>query len=515
MSSSLASAIIRRCCLKYSLDSYRHFSLQVAAPPMSEEKKSDAPDLPFSEGFAVSRQFWTLLILGGLLGGFIGLVSSGFMNFVHQIPTYYVTCSFNTDVECGKYYHGDVTWIGIIALSGFVVGVLRWASQIPDDLPGFYQEIVRAEGNSKWFVVMYLVVALSLGGGACLGPEQGVGVFGAGLAQLLIDRPLTSILTEEGDRRMFVLCGLAGAMGCLFPTPVLGTQMIFELGQPKFKPYMEAICLLFTCAVIAWAVYYALLPVTFLGITSPSFSLSQQYQKDFQEEHIVVGFIIGCISAFLGFLIIISLGILQRVFGVMKALLSFNSFLRQVVPTIIGGVVIGCVNWALPLSFGRGDIQTNYILQFGSNEKLVDLGLLLATGFARIFLLAVSNGCGFKGGLFFPIFSIGIIAGVVTYRLYSFLPLGLTVGCFMAALPISIVPMPFTMTGVIYFTFFFGDVETIPIAVASFTSYMILNGSGILKSMVTSRSAADKQPDLAVVSNDAIASFGKPIDSSA
>ena len=480
-----------------------------------EDEGKEAPDLPFSDGFATSLRFWTLLLLGGLLSGVIGLASSGFMNFVHQIPTYYVTCNFDSDVECGKYYHGDVTWIGIIALSGFVVGTLRWLSQIPDDLPGFYEEIVKAEGNPTWFVVMYLLVALSLGGGACLGPEQGVGVLGAGLAQWMLNFPLATVITEESDRRMFVLCGLAGAMGCLFPTPVLGTQMIFELGQPTFKPYMEAICLLFSCAAFAWAIYYALLPVTFLGITSTSFSLSYQYQADFKEEHIVVGFIIGCLSGFLGLLIILSLGIFQRIFGLIRELLSFSSFLRHVIPPIIGGAVVGCVNWALPLTFGRGDIQTNYLLQYGSNENLVELGVLFSSGFARIFLLAVSNACGFKGGLFFPIFTIGITAGVITYRLYSFLPLGLTVGCFMAALPISIVPMPFTMTGVIYFTFFFGDVETVPIAVASFTSYMILNGSGLLKALVDRGSSSAKKPELAVTNEDAFSPAEKLKDTAA
>jgi hypothetical protein len=53
----------------------------------------------------------------------------------------------------------------------------------------------------------------------------------------------------------------------------------------------------------------------------------------------------------------------------------------------------------------------------------------------------------------------------------------------MAAVPVAIVPMPFTMTGVVYYTFFIGDVETIPIFVAGMTAYVLLNGSGLLKAM--------------------------------
>jgi hypothetical protein len=71
----------------------------------------------------------------------------------------------------------------------------------------------------------------------------------------------------------------------------------------------------------------------------------------------------------------------------------------DVVPTgIVGGVVVGVVNWALPLTVGRGYLQTDYLLQYGARETSVSMELLLCSGFARMFLLGVSAACGLKGG---------------------------------------------------------------------------------------------------------------------
>lgn len=37
---------------------------------------------------------------------------------------------------------------------------------------------------------------------------------------------------DEDYDKIFVLSGMSGALGCLFPTPFLGALMIHELGEP-------------------------------------------------------------------------------------------------------------------------------------------------------------------------------------------------------------------------------------------------------------------------------------------
>ncbi len=55
------------------------------------------------------------------------------------------------------------------------------------------------------------------------------GNVGGGLATWVTEQ----IEFEDDDyRKLFVLSGMASAMGALFPTPMLGALMIHELGNP-------------------------------------------------------------------------------------------------------------------------------------------------------------------------------------------------------------------------------------------------------------------------------------------
>lgn len=56
---------------------------------------------------------------------------------------------------------------------------------------------------------------------------------------------------------------------------------------------------------------------------------------------IVTGFIIGVVSAALCITILLFVGITKQVFGRIKERLAHNSFLKEVVPPLIGGICIG------------------------------------------------------------------------------------------------------------------------------------------------------------------------------
>ncbi len=55
--------------------------------------------------------------------------------------------------------------------TGFVVGTLRWAFEYPENLPGIFQEIYDYHVHWEWSPLTLLLSALSLAGGASLGPE--------------------------------------------------------------------------------------------------------------------------------------------------------------------------------------------------------------------------------------------------------------------------------------------------------------------------------------------------------
>jgi H+/Cl- antiporter ClcA len=199
---------------------------------------------------------------------------------------------------------------------------------------------------------------------------------------------------------------------------------------------------------------------------------------EFEEWQCLVAFVIGVVCAALSLVIIIFVGITKQIFNRIRHRLDDSPFLAKVVPPVIAGVAIGLVNWALPLTVGNGNQVLLPILRYGYRNQLSQK-LLICTAFSRIFLLAISMNSGFVGGFIFPIIAIGVIAGVVGYQMYPGCPLGLMVGCFMAALPASICPMPMTLCGIAIYSFFFGLYQTVPIFIATIVSYTLIVGTGL------------------------------------
>jgi H+/Cl- antiporter ClcA len=204
----------------------------------------------------------------------------------------------------------------------------------------------------------------------------------------------------------------------------------------------------------------------------------------YQNWQVFSGFVIGVISAFLCIGVMVTVGINKQIFYRIRQRLKPFPFLQEVLPPTIGGLVIGLVNWALPLTVGNGSLVFNYLIGFGCDGD-VSQKLLLCTGFARMVLLGVSMNCGFCGGIIFPFLTMGMIGGTITYLNYPYIPKGLCIGAFMVALPSGVVPMPFTFTALSVFIFYFGLYQIAPIFVATITSYLIVSGSGLLKKMVT------------------------------
>jgi H+/Cl- antiporter ClcA len=55
------------------------------------------------------------------------------------------------------------------------------------------------------------------------------GAFGGGLATWFAEKVE---FKDENDKKLVVLSGMSGALGGLFPTPLLATLMLHELGDP-------------------------------------------------------------------------------------------------------------------------------------------------------------------------------------------------------------------------------------------------------------------------------------------
>lgn len=147
-----------------------------------------------------------------------------------------------------------------------------------------------------------------------------------------------------------------------------------------------------------------------------------------------------------------------------------NKFLGFVLPTTIGGLCCGLVYWALPLTVGNGQMSMGALIKY--NNQL-DTNLILSCIFAKMFTLGVSMNCGFVGGFVFPMISIGLMCGILCFKFFPYLPLGLCIGTFITAVPSGICPLPFTLAGLVIYIYYFGLYQTAPIFIGMIINIII------------------------------------------
>jgi len=461
--------------------------------------------MPPPAAFARDKNFWKSFMISCSLGAILGLATLVFMNVTDKIPKIwanngyatknddYFTCPCDnnsiqtilssTECVCNKYsncnfYGGQLYWAIITTSAGLLIGLIRYSVNYPDDLPGLFQEIHSYHVNYKWAPFTILLSAISLAGGASLGPEQALGNLGGGAATFLTENVFKF---EDSDySKLTVLAGMTASLGALFPTPVLGVLMFHELGNPP-KTYMESTLVLSSGAIVSFLVYYSLVDDTYIqSISSNGALLALDWE--FNEWNCLTAFVIGIVSAALGIVMILFIGITRQILNRIRIRLQANPFLATVLPSCLAGFAIGMVNWALPLTIGNGNMVLSSIISYGYQGKL-STSLLISSGFGKAFNLGLSMNGGFVGGFIFPILTMGVIAGVTTNQMYSYVPLGLSVACFMAALPASICPMPFTLSCLAVFVFYIGLYQTAPVFISAITSYTIVVGSGLFSEM--------------------------------
>ena len=140
----------------------------------------------------------------------------------------------------------------------------------------------------------------------------------------------------------------------------------------------------------------------------------------------------------------------------------------------------GIIEYVVPLAVGNGHQSSVSIIR---GVEDYSTHLLLCTAFARVFTMAISMNCGFIGGFIFPVISIGVIAGVVCHQQYDYIPLGMSLSCFIAAMPSAICPMPFTLFGIVACIFFLGLQQTVPVFIACITAYLMFVGIGMFSAL--------------------------------
>ncbi len=383
-------------------------------------------------------------LLLGLVGAAAGLVFLG------------VTDAGNNwyDAPDPGWFGGRWWWVAVTAGAGVVVALLRYVTKLPAKIPGLIADIEGAHVDTRLVPGIVAVSAVSLIGGASLGPEQALGSMGGGAATWMAERK--GLDKEDGDAN--VLNGFAGAYGGLFSSTVIVVMLILEVARPGGRKFVKTLVGGIVASSVSFGIYFVIVGAVFLdAYPVPSY--------EFEDWQLLAAIPLGLFAALIATVLVASTAGMTRLFT------------RLPIPSVakppLGGAVFGLIGVALPLTLFTGSDQLKTVVQDAGS---LGLGLVVAILVAKILTFAVSVGSGFVGGPIFPALFIGGTAGIAVNQAFSGVPMGLAFTCMFAAVPGALVAAPFAMALTAAFMTQVGSLQTAPVLIAVVTASLATEG---------------------------------------
>jgi H+/Cl- antiporter ClcA len=278
-------------------------------------------------------------------------------------------------------------------------------------------------------------------------------------------------MDSEGTRTN-VISGISAAYAGLFSSPFAMMVILLESTHVQSALYYGTLLIALLAAVIGFGLFYFLGGDTFsslLGLLSPP-------AYDLRLWHLGVGIVLGILAAPVGLLF----PVLTKILGRLVAPLNGQPVIRGV----LGGLLLGLLAVALPITVGIGTQEMVTV-----SEQAAEMGVVLLVVFALAKVLALSGALsfGFIGGPIFPLLFVGSTLGTAINLLFPQLPLGLTVGCMMVAVPAAVVPIPLAVAVIGIVVIGLSPTNTLPVILASLIAYSIVRG------LVMVRGGGEKQ----------------------
>jgi H+/Cl- antiporter ClcA len=404
------------------------------------------------------REFWVLMAYAVVLGAFGAFAALIFVGAITLGGKWY------SDSHPG-WFGGHWWWVAVAAAAGLAVGLVRRLTRLPWTTPGLFDDLQTQHVDPGLVPGIAAVSAVSLIGGASLGPEKALGSMGGGLGSWIAQR--RGLRTE--DAQVNTLAGFAGAYGGLFSSTVIVVMLIMEVARPGGQRFVKALAAQIVASSVSFGIYFAIAGAVFLD----NYKVPQ-YQ--FEDWHLLAAIPLGLFAAVLVTLLAgFTLGS-ARLFGRLKV--------PDIAKSVLGGVIFGVVGVALPLTMFSGGDQLKTVV---SGAGTLGLGLLVATLIGRMLTFGVSQGSGFVGGPIFPSLFIGGTAGVIIHQVIPGMPLGLAFTCMLAAIPGALAAAPFAMVLMAAFLTEIGALQTAPILIAVVTAFLTMEG---VKYLLASRKQA-------------------------
>lgn len=365
------------------------------------------------------RDFLVLVARAFVIGVIAGLFTDVFLTVEHLLIE--VIWGHELPYEV---FDGGWKAFAVPVVAGLIVGVLYVILRLPSRLPGFIEDLEDGRVEPKTAPGAVLVALVSLVGGTSLGPEAPLATGVGGAATWWAERQGSDPAATRANNE----AALSGVFGGLLSSPLIGGVLTVELEHHQTSQFtLRSVVPSLVAGVGGFLVVNPVLGETFLGrYEFEAFEVAPWY------------FAAAVVIGVLGAGVAIVMGLVGRGVAVVMSGLQRNTVVRG----LVGGIVVGLIGFALPLTMFSGVDQLETAFE---NAASIGAGVLIVTVVAKMVTLAVSLNAGFYGGPFFPTFFIGGTVGAVAHLLVPELPLAIAVGAFMGATAGAVASIPLSI----------------------------------------------------------------------
>lgn len=400
-----------------------------------------------------SAAYWRRLGWGVLLA-FLGAIGAfifvTLMNFGIKLIW--------SDPPSWEPFSGSWAIVPIMTVAGLLVGLIH---QFTDaEQLNVFQALDDGRLDYKPVPASLLASLVSLIGGFSLGPEVPTGMWAAGLGTWISEKRKL----DKETSRTNVLSGVSGAYAGLFSSPLAMMMMILESTHMQMMLYYGTLFIVGLAAAVGFSLFYWLSGDTF----SDLLRIVQPPVYDLRIWHVVAGILFGVVA----FPTVIVFMLLSK--GMKTLIIPLNK--QPILRGVIGGLLLGLLGKALPITLFLG---TAGLSTTTSNAAEIGVALLILFAFAKLLALSGALSFGFIGGPVFPLLFVGATLGSAINLLFPQIPLGLAVGCMMAAVPGAIVPIPLGLAVIVILIVGLSPMNAVPVVMAALTSFAIAHGLGL------------------------------------
>lgn len=326
-----------------------------------------------------------------------------------------------------------------------------------------------------------------------------IGAMASGLASCVA----AVLKVDRRTEAAWVFSAMAGSLGVLFPSPILGVTLAHELsvvGRPDGMTldaivdkenenendreistksavdhdFMEQVTLAGTAATCAYIVLH-LFPNTM------QWNHVIEIDNDYHMFHLALAIPLGMLCGLVTSLALILLGVFRSVRGkaceILEEKLGAPKWVGRLLFPTLAGVLHGLLAVWNPFLVSSGIPFVGNLIQNRASKRP---GWLFLMALCKALSMSLCLGFGLVGGPLIPMAFVGLCIGLAC----SFLiPLSLALPCCMCATVGAFVPIPFTLVVCVALALSLTAEQMGPVFVATFVAYASTGGLGVIRGM--------------------------------